>query len=591
VSEQSEPAANNEPEWHRKAMATRDERLRWWREARFGMFIHWGVYSLLAGEWRGEPYSGYAEHIQRKAKIPIPVYHRKVAGKFNPTAYNPDEWAELAREAGMGYMIITAKHHDGFAMYPSKVSPHNIVEMTPFGRDPMRDLQAACKKRGIRFGFYYSHAFDWGDHEGPGNDWEFENPGGDRLLHGGREWWKSAPEMLPQVRRYVDRKSIPQIQELIRMYDPDILWFDTPGKLPPEENLRILQAVREAGPNVVVNGRLVRGMGDYINTADRPAEFPPQKGDWEAIPTTNESYGYSQFDHSHKTPEHFIRLMAKAAAGGGNLLLNIGPMGDGRIDPKDAEILRAVGTWMRTNGESIRATERTPLLPQVWGDSTRKANRLYLHVFYPPKEGTLVVGGLTGNVIHAFPLADPLQSPLVVERLNKKDVVIRLPDALPDPIDTVLVVEIDASNGVMATDQETLLLATNQPNRLHVYDGQLQGRGLRYGAGKRQDAYIYDWNQTDEYVAWPVRLNDSAMFEIRVSYDAGADSAGGQYSVTFDGQPYTGTVGEGKERSDMLGRVTLTAGQHEIRITPTRMRGSELMRLRALTLTPMSRDK
>jgi alpha-L-fucosidase len=182
--------------------AERDARLGWWREARFGMFVHWGVYSSLSGTWNGRAYGGYGEHIQRMAKIPIPVYRKEVAGKFNPVDFNADEWIRLAKEAGMGYFIITAKHHDGFAMYDSRVSDYNIVQATPFARDPMKELRVACKKYGLKFGFYYSHAFDWGEANGPGNDWDYENPGGDRLLHGkicGREIHSADSRTHPQL--------------------------------------------------------------------------------------------------------------------------------------------------------------------------------------------------------------------------------------------------------------------------------------------------------------------------------------------------------------------------------------------------------
>ena len=304
----------------------------------------------------------------------------------------------------MGYFIITAKHHDGFAMCDSKVSDYNIVKATPFGRDPMKELRAACRKYGVKFGFYYSHAFDWGEPNGPGNDWDYENPGGDNCTAGAtggtpaRNW---SPR--PQVR---GRKSIPQLLELIRNYDPDILWFDTPHKLPDAENLRIFKAVRAASPRVVINGRLVRGRGDYLSSTDRPAEFSPIEGDWEGIPTTNESYGWSQNDLSHKPAAHFIQLLAKAAARGGNMLMNVGPMGDGRFDPKDVAILQGIGAWWKVNGESIRGTTRTPLPVQAWGESTRKGNTLYLHVFQWPSDGKLVVGGLKSDVKKAWLLAD-----------------------------------------------------------------------------------------------------------------------------------------------------------------------------------------
>ena len=399
--------------WWRDSQTNLDTRLAWWRDARFGMFIHWGVYSGLGNEFHGRKGGGYAEHIQRILKIPIPVYREKVAGNFNPTNFDADEWVRLARDAGMKYIVITAKHHDGFAMWPTKVNDYNIMDATPWHHDPMADLKAACDKYGIKFGFYYSQAFDWGNSNAPGNDWDYQNPGGDKKI-GGADWWLTKPEFLASARKYVDTKAIPQLRELIKLYHPAILWFDTAGKLPPSENLRIMQAVRQADPHVVISGRLVHGWGDYDDTTDRPANFPPHGGDWEGIPT-DESYGWNPFDTSHKPPSHFVQLLAKAAARGGNVLLNIGPMGNGEIDPKDVAILKGLADWWKVNGDSIRGTTRTPLPVQTWGESTRKGNKLYLHIFDWPTNGQLVVGGLKSETKSSavpqiewlFPPCDP----------------------------------------------------------------------------------------------------------------------------------------------------------------------------------------
>ena len=571
--------------WWRAAMATKDARLDWWREARFGMFVHWGVYSPLSGEWEGKPYRGYAEHLQRMAKIPIPVYREKVLGAFRPTAFDADAWIRLAKEAGMKYFVITAKHHDGVAMYDSKVSDYNVVKGSPWKRDPMRDLKAACDRHGIKFGFYYSHAFDWGDADGPGNDWDYENPGGDRGLHGGRNWWEHAPNLMPKVHKYVDGKSIPQIEELIRGYDPAILWFDTPHKLPPSENWRILRATRAAGPNVVINGRLLRGSGDYASTTDRPAEFPPNPGDWEGIPTTNESYGYSRVDRSHKPPAHFVQLLAKAAARGGNLLMNVGPMGDGRIDPADVEILKGIGAWMRVNGESIHGTERTPLPVQPWGESTRKGDgTLYLHIFHWPEGGVpLTVGGLLSDVKRAYLLADPAQTPLHAERVSATEVRLTVPGAAPDPWDAVIVVE---TEGAIRADASALPLAPGVPNRLRAFDGVLGGDGkLRFGAGKRENAYAENWTSVGSTLSWPVCVTAAADYFVALAYDAEEVSAGGTFTVTAAGQTITGTVRANKGQPIVhAGHIRLEPGTHTITVTPTKIEGPELMRLRYLTL-------
>jgi alpha-L-fucosidase len=580
--------AKDSPEaaWWRDSLKTRDERLDWWRQARFGMFVHWGVYSGLGNEYQGRRGGGYAEHIQRVLKIPIPEYRANVAGAFNPTNFNADEWIRLAKDAGMGYFVITAKHHDGFAMWPSRASTYNIMDATPWHHDPMKDLREACAKYGLKFGFYYSHAFDWGESNAPGNDWDYDNPGGDKLL-GGRDWWETRPEFMENARRYVEEKAIPQLLELIHNYHPDILWFDTPHKLPPSQNLRILKAVREAAPDVVINGRLVRGWGDYESTADRPAEFAPHDGDWEGIPTTNESYGWNKFDHSHKPPSHFIRILAKAVARGGNLLMNIGPMGNGEIDPQDVAILKGIAQWWQANGESIRGCGRTPLPVQTWGESTRKENTLYLHVFTWPKDGRLIVGGLKSNVKSARMLPAAAAAPLAVRRLNPLDIVIDgLPAQAPDQADSVVAIE---CAGDIETDTARLLQPSLVEDNLRVFDAELQGRGLGFGAGKTRDAYITGLSNPDQSVVWHTRLNETATFEVELSYDGGRNAQDGTVLVSLGSKSLTGEVHSGTFQTVSLGRVKLDPGETSIKLAAAEPHRGELIRPRSLSLKPVAR--
>lgn len=573
-----------EAAWWTESMKTHDERIRWWRDARFGMFVHWGVYSSLGNAFQGRKGGGYAEHIQRILRIPIPVYRDQVAARFNPTEFDADAWIRAAKEAGMGYFVITAKHHDGFAMWDSRVNDYTIVRATPFHRDPMRELQAACRKYGVKFGFYYSHAFDWGDANAPGNDWDYDNPGGDKLLHGGRNWWESSPELLPKIQKYVDGKAIPQLRELVKTYDPDIFWFDTPAKLPPSENLRIMKAVRDASSRVVINGRLVYGWGDYDSTTDRPAEFPPHAGDWEGIPTTNESYGWNPLDGSHKPPSHFIRLLAKAAARGGNVLMNIGPMGTGTIDPKDVAILAGIGAWWRVNHESIAGTERTPLTVQSWGESTRRGTTLYLHVFDWPSDGKLVVGGLRSNVHKAWLLTDPNRTGLAVHRLNPLDVRIDVASAAPDKVDSVVVLDCAGNTVNIAVDANRLLQPAFPAETLRAFDAELRGGGVKFGPGKVRDAYVEGWSSQDASVDWRVRLNAPAAYEVAAVYDAEKPSAGDAFTVSFGRQALRGTVEAGSAQRATLGRVSVSSGSFSIRVAAAGSFAGELFRLRGLEL-------
>ena len=571
--------------WWRDSQTNLNQRLAWWRDARFGMFIHWGVYSHLGGTWQGRPVHGYAEHIQRIMKIPIPVYRTEVAGHFDPTNFNADAWVRLARDAGIKYIVITAKHHDGFAMWPTKVNDYNVMDATPWHHDPMKDLKAACGRYGLKFGFYYSQAFDWGNSNAPGNDWDYNNPGGDKQI-GGRNWWETTPGFMASAQKYVDTKAIPQLLELIHTYHPAILWFDTASKLPPSENLRIMKAVREAAPDVVISGRLVYGWGDYRDTTDRPANFPPEQGDWEAIPTTDESYGWNQNDMSYKPPGHFIQLLAKAAARGGNVLMNIGPRGDGTFDPHDVAILKGIAAWWQVNGESIRGTTRTPLPVQTWGESTRKDNTLYLHVFNWPTNGQLIVGGLRSKVKAAdlpnrmglFPI------PLKFEQLNSFDLSIEIPKVAPDKFDSIVEVNYD---GEIRTDTNRLLQPQFPGDTLRAFDGELDGK-LRYGPGKKTDDYVMNWTSPDESVSWPVRLNEAAKYEVSINYVAEKKSEGGAFTVSFGPQTLTGTVQAGNPQIVSLGRVSLKPGTFEIKVAPVKIVVGELMRLRSLELKPVA---
>ncbi len=590
LSDAATPALDvNSPElaWWRDSQKTRDQRLEWWREARFGCFMHWGVYSQLEGMWHGEPVRGYAEHIQRSQKITMAEYRKKAVEKFNPVKFDADAWVRAIKAAGMGYLVITAKHHDGFAMYDSKVSDYNIVKATPFHRDPMKELKAACKRHGIRFGFYYSHAFDWGDPNGPGNDWEWKNPGGDKHLFGGRNWYDGHPDILERVRtRYVDKKSIPQVKELLANYQPDIMWFDTPHKLPVSENVRILRAVRETSAGVVVNGRLVRlggtNLGDYVNTCDRPAEFYPQAGDWEAIPTTNESYGYSRMDLSHKPPEHFIRLIAKATARGGNLLMNIGPRGDGTLDPKDLAILSGISKWMKTNGESIHGAGRTPLPVQAWGQSTLKGGTLYLHVFDWPRNGKLVVGGLDTDPESAAILDSGGKNPLRFKRLGKHDLVIEIPESAPFAADSVIALHFD---GDIKTNPVRLLAPGGTANELHVYDGK-KDSGLSYNAGKTHQDNIRNWKKPGTGVAWNCRLAEPAEFYVSATYVADK-SCGGAFVIEIGDQSIEGKVVGNDDKPLPFGHIRLPAGPVKVSVKATEITGKDLMHLRSIQLKPV----
>jgi alpha-L-fucosidase len=571
--------------WWKASQETLEERMSWYNEAKFGCFIHWGVYSAAGGEWNGKIVHGYAEHLMRSQKIPLAEYRERLVKPFYPAAFDADEWMRHVRDAGMRYFIITAKHHDGFAMFPSDAHPYDI-RLTAFPRDPMKELREAARKYDVRFGFYYSHAFDWEHPDAPGNDWDYNHPGGDRLLHGAN-WWMNCPEFLPHAEKYVTEKSIPQIQELIRNYQPDILWFDTPGKLPLYENIRILKAIREMAPDIVINGRLVRfgklNFGDYVNTGDRAAYFfPVDRKYWEAIPTTNESYGYSKHDHSHKPSSHFIRLLASATAKGGNILMNVGPTGDGKWDTTDVKIFEEVGAWLKINGDAIYGNVKTGVPVQNWGVTTRKDDRLYLHIYRYPKTGRLVVGGLSADVAEAYLAAN--RQTVKCEKLGNEDMLVRLPAVCPDTVNTVVVLQL--KNGDYTTGSYRLL-EPGEKNILLTFDALLS-KGLSTGDGKKYRNYIHNWTDHRQSVTWNVRLRQPASYRMSLEYNKLAASDTGVIIVVVDGKPYKASYAANRQTKDcerlQVATVELEPGEHTIVLKGEQYQGKQFMRPMQLTL-------
>jgi alpha-L-fucosidase len=494
----------------------------------------------------------------------------------------------------MRYFIITAKHHDGFALYDSKVSTFDLTDQSAFKRDPLAELAAAARKHGIKFGFYYSHAFDWEHPNAPGNDWEYNNPGGDKNLFGGTAWYDAHPALLPAARKYVDEKAIPQITELLTKYNPDILWFDTPHKLPLSENIRILKAIREVDTNVVINGRLVRSaasnFGDYRNTADRPAEFYPVKSEspfagWEAIPTTNESYGYHKYDSSHKSIDHFVKLLASAASRGGNLLMNIGPRGDGSFDQEDISILSGIGAWMEKNGESIYGTKAGPLPLQSWGVSTYKNRKLYLHIFDRPIDNKLYVGGLLSPIAVAYVL--DTKKRLAVMKQGDKDIVIDISKIPVDPLHTVIVLELKDEP---VTNSIRVVFDNIPVTRMLAFDARQQGTGFSFGDGKTNRYFVENWKSTEQQLHWTFRTINPGKYKIVIKYIASGETAGGAYHLTLDKdrQQHSVKTGPGVQTGELL-IASINAGIHQLSISPAKIDKTELMKLLEIQLIPIKK--
>jgi alpha-L-fucosidase len=430
---------------------TRDERMRWWREARFGMFIHWGDYAELGGIYKGFEIGHGGEWIMNRAKIPVAEY-QQYAQKFNPVKYDADAWVKLAKEAGMKYIVITAKHHDGFAMFKSNASKWNIVDATPYGKDVLKPLAAACRKYGIKLGFYYSQAQDW------------NNPGGAAARKVSSEGWPNPDsakidaytkensghwdpaQTSGTMAQYIDKVAVPQVKELLTNYgDVAVIWWDTPTAM-TDEFAQKLQALLKLQPNIITNDRLKRPnfAGDYKTPEQKIPNLSELDGkDWETCMTMNGTWGYKSYDHKWKTPETLIHNLIDIASKGGNYLLNVGPTAEGEFPQESITILKKIGEWMKANSEAIYATTASPLQPLSWGRCTMKpdgANTiLYFSVFNWPANGKLTIPGFKNEVISAKMLDG---GSTLKTGLSNDGITINIADKATDSIATVIKVEV-----------------------------------------------------------------------------------------------------------------------------------------------------
>ncbi|MBN1781353.1 alpha-L-fucosidase [bacterium] len=410
----------------------KDARMQWWREARFGMFIHWGIYSVPAGIYHGEKIVGIGEWIMNNARIPVEEY-AGYAKQFNPVKFDADAWVQLAGRAGMKYIVITSKHHDGFAMFGTKASPYNIMDATPFRRDPLKELAAACKKHGIRLGFYYSQAQDW------------HHPGGSAM---GGHW---DPAQDGSMDAYIEKVAIPQVKEILSNYGKiSVLWWDTPFGMTHEQTARFVPLL-DLQPGIITNNRLGSG---FEGDTETPEQFIPATGygdrDWETCMTMNDTWGYKSTDHNWKSIRTLIFNLCDIASKGGNYLLNVGPTAEGLIPEASVERLEAIGRWMAVNGEAVYGTQAGPFNVSPWGKCTQQPagesengiTRLYLHVFNWPEDGPLTISGLSNRPAGAFLLSDPERSALSIAR-NGDAVEIGVPAQAPDSICSVVVLDIE----------------------------------------------------------------------------------------------------------------------------------------------------
>ncbi len=417
-----------------QAASADDRRMGWWREARFGIFMHWGLYSVLAGSWQGQRSpKANGEWIMNDLKIPLTDYEQLVH-RFNPVRYDPQAWAAAVAGAGAKYLVITSKHHEGFALWDSAVSDYDIAA-TPYRRDLLGPLASACGGAGVRFCTYHS-ILDW------------HHP--DYLP---RRAWDTRPASSANFDRYVTYLKA-QLREIVSRYDPGVLWFDGEWEdtWTHERGVDLYNYVRGLKPDIIINNRVDKGRqgmqglnreGQFKGDFGTPEQQIPATGlpgvDWESCMTMNDTWGYRSDDDHWNSAETLIRNLVDIASKGGNFLLNVGPTAEGLIPQPSLDRLAAMGRWMDVNGDAIHGTTASPIGRPAWGRVTSKPGTLFLHVFDWPTDGTLRVP-VANRVTRARLLANAGQT-LAIDA-SSAGVTVHVPATAPDPIASVIALDI-----------------------------------------------------------------------------------------------------------------------------------------------------
>jgi len=479
---------------------SRSPQRKMFEDGNYAMFIHFGLYSHLESQWKDKAYYGNAEWIMYPTQAGIPVdEYMALAGEFNPSNFDADEIVSVAKDAGMKYIVITSKHHEGFAMFDSDVCDFNIKDATPFGRDVIGELADACHRNGLGIGFYYSQFQDW---TAPG---------------GGRGPQTDAEGNAVSFDEYFRTKCVPQVEEITTKYgEIELIWFDTPGDMDIKYSEQLVELVHKNQPGTLVSSRVGNGLGDYETLGDMEVPVGNVPGLWEGIDVMQVGWGYSKFDKEWKSPQYVLQTLLSTVARGGTFMMNIGPKADGSVPEKAAENLRKAGTWVKKYPFAVYGAQASPwghALP--WGDAVVNNGKLYLLVYQWPEDGKLVVPGLGGKVCKAR-IAGGKRLRYVTEDSRT---ILKVPYERPDEL--VSVIELTIDGEMSASDVHTVMdgystVISSLFAKAENCKVSKQGWMLRYGEWKTQ--WLADGIGEDSRLTWTVDIPCAGDYDLALQY-------------------------------------------------------------------------
>jgi len=540
------------------------------------MFVHWGVYAVPGGVWQGREIPGIGEWILKNGKIPIADY-KSFANEFSAAKYDPQAWADLAKEAGMKYVVITSKHHDGFALYDSAASEWDAVNASPAKRDLLEPLAKAVRANGLKFGLYYSQAQDW------------THPGGAIMgLKTNQPGWD--PAQTGDFAAYIQKIAVPQTRELLTRYKPDIVWWDTPVNMTPELAKPLADLLAQT-PDIISNDRLGGGYEGDTKTPEQhipPRGYPGQM--FEVCMTMNDTWGFKRNDHNWKSITQILHNLSDISSKGGNFLLNVGPTADGLIPPESVERLKSVGQWMKVNGEAIYATEASPFPRRLpWGRITQKFSgektTLYLHVWDWPQDGKLLLPTLKETPVSARLLADGRE---VKAGAINDGVVVELSGKATDPVISIVVLEFDRS--LTITQQPFVTPGADGKIFLDAHSADLHGghTGTIRVEGTGADAHLTNWLDANWRVEYVVSAPAAGKWEIEADVIAPAAVEllikSGKKETKI---PVAATGNDKSYKPVSLGTIELPAGQTSFELKGVAAGWKPIM-IRGITVSPVA---